>query len=151
MDAAFAHRPARAAVPRTIVACPNFPCMWDTQCFSHEGEAPISVQRVNRFADIGMPVPDPVPDLPATFHPAPPRWHVQDWFGNINRVGGVGTWVQDEIYPTCPSCARTMPIVAQFGAFTPFGAPGWEQWTEGVIYAFWCRDCRFSAITSQQT
>lgn len=141
-------------VPAQIVACPNMPCMWTGQFFSHADGAPVSMPRVNEFPDAGMPVPDPVPDLPATFHPTPPRWHVQDWGlgGNLNRVGGVGSWVQDMIYPTCPTCAQTMPIVAQFGAFTPFeGSYGWERWTEGIIYAFWCRDCRISAVTDQQT
>lgn len=26
---------------------------------------------------------------------------------NINRLGGVGSWVQDAIYPSCPTCTRT--------------------------------------------
>jgi hypothetical protein len=82
---------------------------------------------------------------------------VQDWGGsngtqNLNRVGRAGSWIQDAIYPRCRTCAREMPLIAQLDAMTPLeGSYGWEQWTEGIIYAYWCGDCHVSAVTSQQT
>ena len=148
---------ADGTVPRETSLCSRFDCMWDEQFFSHADGTPSSLPRQSSGASDGMPVPEPLPVLPVTFHPTPPRWQVQDWGGsngnqNLNRVGGAGSWIQDAIYPRCPTCDLPMPLVAQLDASTPLeDSPGWEQWTEGIIYAFWCRNCRVSAVTAQQT
>ena len=131
--------------------------MWSDQFFSHTDDYPRPLPRVNDLPDYGTPKPAPVPDLPVTFHPTPPRWRLQDWGSsngtqNLNRVGGPGSWIQDAIYPDCPGCQREMPLLAQLDGGTRFAdSYGWEEWTEGLIYMFWCADCRVSAVATQQT
>jgi hypothetical protein len=60
------------------------------------------------------------------------------------KIGGLPSWVQDSDYPTCPMCSETMIFIAQIdqGDFSGH---------EGVYYAFFCRDCRTTATTYQQT
>ncbi len=100
---------------------------------------------------------EPVPQTPVTFRPTPPRWRFQEWAlsngrQNLNRLGGEGTWVQDASHPPCARCHRPMPFLAQVDTEVEFvDGPGWDSWTEGVIYCYWCADCRVSATTVQQT
>ena len=144
----------QGVVPRELVTCVNAPCMWSVQYFAHDGDRPRALPRVNDLPDYGMPQPDPVPELSAALHLTPPRWGLQDWGGrqNLNRVGGHASWIQEAWDPDCPQCRLAMPFVAQLDGLTEFvGAKGWSAWTEGLLYAYWCADCKVSAITTQQT
>jgi hypothetical protein len=67
-------------------------------------------------------------------------------FYNLNdcsTLGGVPTWLQDGEYPRCLECGRVMPFVAQHD--------NGELSEEGIFYAFYCDDCRVSAVVYQQT
>jgi hypothetical protein len=60
------------------------------------------------------------------------------------QIGGIPTWIQDNAFPDCPWCKRTMMFVAQIdqAAFPP---------DEGIYYAFLCAQCRITATTYQQS
>jgi hypothetical protein len=62
-----------------------------------------------------------------------------------SQLGGHPTWVQDSEYPTCGSCSKTMPFIAQISCEDV------EQHREGIFYAFLCPDCAVTASTYQQT
>lgn len=139
-------------LPRQLLTCAAFSCLWAEQFFQHgDGATPESI--LPREFVPGEWDPEPLPEMAVTMHPTPPRWHLQDWGvpQNLNRLGGEGSWVQDAIHPGCPTCGLTMPLLAQFDSQTPFDGPGWAAWTEGIIYVYWCVDCRISATLKQQT
>ncbi|MFC5041240.1 hypothetical protein [Ornithinimicrobium kibberense] len=144
-------------LPGELVTCVAFNCTWDEQFFDHADGAARPIERPARPRADWQPRPEVLPVLPVSFHPAPARWQLQDWMWsngtqNLNRLGGAGSWIQDAIYPSCPRCRRSMPVLAQVDGLTPFDdILGWESWTEGLMYAFWCRECRVSAVSTQQT
>lgn len=145
------------SLPREIVLCPTFGCLWGEQFFGHDDGGPRPLPREATLPEVEIDEPQGMPELPVTFHRAPARWQVQDWAQsndrqNLNRLGGAASWVQDSAYPECPRCSRSMPFLLQVDGGTRFtGGGGWEAWTEGMIYAFWCGGCRVSAVSSQQT
>jgi hypothetical protein len=61
-----------------------------------------------------------------------------------SQIGGMPMWIQDDAYPECPCCKRTMMFLAQIdqSAF-----PGHE----GIYYAFLCAQCRITATSYQQS
>jgi hypothetical protein len=69
-----------------------------------------------------------------------------DWCGApaLTQIGGLPSWVQDDDFPDCPSCKRSMRFVAQIdqGAFDRY---------EGIYYAFLCAPCRITATSYQQS
>lgn len=148
--------PGAQPLPRQLLACGAFSCLWADQFFQHgDGATPVSVQP-REFVP-GEPDPEPLPEVPVAVHPTPPRWSFQEWgqangMQNLNRLGGEGSWIQDAIHPDCPTCGLAMPLLAQFDSETLFvGTQGWAGWTEGIIYSYWCADCRVSATLKQQT
>lgn len=149
--------PVGLDLPRELVTCASFACLWGEQFFSHDTEMPVPLTHRDHPGDDGIPVPELMPVMPVTFHAAPPRWRLQDISAcnctqNLNRVGGPGSWVQDAAFPRCPRCEHEMPLLAQLDGMTPFDEiVGWERWTEGLVYVYWCDDCRVSATSSQQT
>jgi hypothetical protein len=62
-----------------------------------------------------------------------------------SQIGGHPTWVQDAEYPTCGTCAKTMPFIGQISC------EDIEPHSEGIFYAFLCPDCAMTASTYQQT
>jgi hypothetical protein len=62
-----------------------------------------------------------------------------------SQIGGHPTWVQDSEYPTCGTCAKTMPFIGQISC------EDIEPNREGIFYAFLCPDCATTASTYQQT
>lgn len=62
---------------------------------------------------------------------------------DASTLGGVPSWVQDPDYPVCPRCSAPMMFLAQFDN----GSVG----EEGIYYAFFCGNCRISAVNYQQT
>jgi hypothetical protein len=79
-----------------------------------------------------------------SIEPRPPMQAVE-WMNEVSasQIGGHPTWVQDDAYPQCPDCGRTMMFVAQLdnGDFK----------SEGIIYAFHCSQCRVTATGYQQS
>jgi hypothetical protein len=65
---------------------------------------------------------------------------------SLNQVGGLPEWVEPDIHPSCPECSRTMPFLASMSdRQTPFGHVQFD----GIIYCFWCDDCRVSSTKIQ--
>ena len=62
---------------------------------------------------------------------------------DASTLGGVPMWLQDAEHPRCIECSRYMNFIAQHDN-GPLGE-------EGIYYAFYCRTCRVSAVSYQQT
>lgn len=62
---------------------------------------------------------------------------------DATAIGGAPLWWQSAEYPRCPRCGEWMRFLAQHD-HSPLEA-------EGVHYAFYCPDCRISAVGYQQT
>ncbi|HEX8522451.1 MAG TPA: hypothetical protein VF669_09355 [Tepidisphaeraceae bacterium] len=73
-------------------------------------------------------------------------FHAVDWLlpTTISQVGGLPAWVQSPSFPGCPRCARTMIFLAQVDNAQ-------FRTSEGIFYAFFCRECRTTATTYQQS
>lgn len=154
-------------LPSLLVTCGRFDCLWGEQFFEHrDAGPPRSLARAPRVeAGSGdpwssmptHPLPSALPVMKVAVHRTPARWQFQDWaqandMQNLNRLGGEGTWIQGARHPECPGCGLTMPLLAQFDGATPFvEGPGWGAFTEGILYCYWCVDCRVSATATQQT
>lgn len=63
----------------------------------------------------------------------------------FSQIGGAPTWIQDAAYPHCPGCGRTMCFIAQVSLEDV------DDLGEGILYAFWCAECRVTAVSHQQT
>jgi hypothetical protein len=79
----------------------------------------------------------------------PERWLWQDsnsrW-ANLNRVGGLPSWVQEEGHPMCPRCGHAMPFLMQLDSGLQAVDEGYVRWCSGLLYAFWCDRCKVSAF-----
>jgi hypothetical protein len=62
-----------------------------------------------------------------------------------SQVGGHPTWIQDAEYPICPECSKHMKFVGQIDC------PDFQEYGEGIYYAFVCEECRIAATHYQQT
>ena len=63
-----------------------------------------------------------------------------------SQIGGFPMWMGGEPHPDCPKCRRAMVFIGQVQTDDVFGEP-----SEGVTYAFLCRDCGMAATTYTQT
>ena len=63
----------------------------------------------------------------------------------FSQLGGHPTWIQDASYPSCPSCTKTMPFLAQLSH------EDIEDYSEGIYYCFVCLPCGTTATSYQQT
>jgi hypothetical protein len=63
----------------------------------------------------------------------------------FSQVGGLSTWIQDAQFPACPDCQQTMPFVGQISN------ADFEEYGEGIYYAFRCSRCNVTATCYQQT
>ncbi|MGE4207192.1 MAG: hypothetical protein AB7J86_41430 [Vulcanimicrobiota bacterium] len=70
-----------------------------------------------------------------------PAFAITEPFGlpDASALGGAPGWIQDAQYPNCPECGQWMGYVAQLDD------------GDGRYYAFFCNDCRVSAVNYQQT
>jgi hypothetical protein len=64
---------------------------------------------------------------------------------SFSQVGGHPSWEQDAEYPRCPSCTQKMVFIAQMSN------EDYDQYAEGIYYAFLCRTCLVAATHYQQT
>lgn len=81
------------------------------------------------------------------------RWQPPSYLGgwqNYSRAGGVPTWIQSGMYLSCPDCHRTMFFVMQLDSHVPLADGSLMQWMNGgMLYTFWCDQCRISGHYSQ--
>lgn len=85
------------------------------------------------------------------------RWHFQDWAlsngrENLNRIGGLPSWIQYEQYPNCPKCQNVMAFIAQLDSELPLDDESYLLWgSGGICYLFWCDNCSISGSLWQCT
>jgi hypothetical protein len=74
-------------------------------------------------------------------------FHATNIFASItfSQIGGYPTWIQHAYYPSCPKCQQTMMFEGQI-ALEDF-----EEYGEGIYYAFYCVPCKVAATSYQQT
>jgi hypothetical protein len=157
---AVARRPATKSVSRDLLSLlrgdaattDSSDRLTDTNLFEIDGTSE-ALAFLGCRQQIVVPIGDPtlVGDLPrrslvrasATRSP----WHaaMDSLPTQYSQIGGHPTWVQDSEYPTCGSCARTMPFIGQISC------EDIEPNREGIFYAFLCPDCVMTASTYQQT
>ncbi len=84
--------------------------------------------------------------LGAAAQSRPPHTAI-DWMTDVtlSQVGGLPSWIQDEAHPKCPGCNSTMMFVGQVSN------EELAEFSEGVYYAFFCRECGIGATEYQQT
>lgn len=86
-------------------------------------------------------------ELPGRFWQPPS--YVGGW-QNYSRVGGLPSWIQSGFYLSCPDCCRTMFFVMQLDSHIPLDDGSLMQWMNGgMLYTFWCDQCRVSGHYSQ--
>ena len=80
------------------------------------------------------------------------RWVWQDvnsrW-ANLHRLGGLPSWVQDPGHPGCPQCGHSMDFLMQLDSGLQAKESGYARWCSGLLYTFWCDDCKVSAFFRQ--
>lgn len=70
------------------------------------------------------------------------RWVLET---SASQIGGHPTWIQDAVFPVCPKCGEHMIFVGQLEC------SDFEEYGEGIYYAFICRECKIAATNYQQT
>jgi hypothetical protein len=88
-----------------------------------------------------------------------PRWRWQRWGdGNMDRVGGHPTWIQQAEYPPCPRCGQPAHFLLQIDSGLPRDPAYPVEWVSewywgsgGLLYVFWCDRCRVSLQYVQDT
>ncbi|MGW1493592.1 hypothetical protein [Streptomyces sp. NPDC002402] len=64
----------------------------------------------------------------------------------LHQVGGLPQWRRPDNHPRCPECHNAMPFIAFMDSSrTPFEVLDFG----GIIYCFWCDDCRVSSTKIQ--
>ena len=136
---------AQPPAPQKVFACLNCACFRPQfSRYSAEGSAerhPSSgEEELERFDDrVAL-----VLELEAV--PFPPFACAEAFaLNDASTLGGAPMWLQSAEYPQCPECGELMPFLAQLdnGAL--------EKPEEGIFYAFYCPECRVSAVSYQQT
>jgi hypothetical protein len=102
--------------------------------------------------------PDYLPDDSAHYDTIPPKrlvfsQHSRNPFQaahqlipiSSSQIGGHPNWIQDAEYPICPECNELMNFIAQLDM------ENFEEYGEGVFYAFLCKNCYIACTSYQQT
>lgn len=117
----------------------SVPTLW----FAHDREGRAQAAPASRKKP-QLPA-DPFSEVEVALFFCGERWKWQDSLysgdGNLNRVGGHPTWVQDAEYLSCPKCKETARFLLQIDS----GLDGGWMWGDaGILYVFWCDRCRWS-------
>jgi hypothetical protein len=93
----------------------------------------------------------------------PLEWAKQKWEdGNINKLGGIPTWVQYPEFPKCPTCGRQMKFLIQLNNDLPVSEPRRLEddsihkdtimfGNDGICYGYWCDKDKVSGYIWQCT
>jgi hypothetical protein len=86
---------------------------------------------------------------PATVHLSKtlPKFYKQNWGKsddqNLHRIGGTPSWVQGKQTFKCPACKNPMVFLIQVDSELPTVEGTRLLWgSGGVLYIFWCDDCK---------
>lgn len=86
----------------------------------------------------------------------PARWRAQRWEeaddGNLSRLGGAPSWIQDPDVPHCYACRKKTTFLLQLDSGLPtVKGLRWLWGSGGLLYVFWCGRCRIDAQMWQCT
>lgn len=89
-------------------------------------------------------------------HKSDERWYLQDWAGsnsrqNLNRIGGVPSWIQSADIPICPITGQKMRFLMQLDSNIKSMEGNEVCFGYGLCYVFWCDESRVSAFLMQCT
>ncbi|WP_394840328.1 hypothetical protein LVJ94_25935 [Pendulispora rubella] len=113
------------------------------------GQAPESIFRDPPSSDFKPSIQhDSVSSEPAAVMSVPAPSRVNYMFAQereLNRVGGAPSWIQGADAVPCLMCGAVMPFLCQFAD------PPDDMWSGdcGMLYAFFCVDCRVVGTTVQ--
>lgn len=145
-------------LPKLTLACHLAECGYENLFYQHNEQ--------------GMPTRIGVPDdeidcmdkadsvfLPCQvkLHKSDERWHLQDWAvanarQNLNRIGGLPSWIQSADIPICPITGQKMRFLMQLDSnIKSIGGSEVYFGSGGICYVFWCDDSRVSAFLMQCT
>jgi hypothetical protein len=76
-----------------------------------------------------------------------PKFFKQSWGNsndqNLHRIGGKPSWVQGRYNFKCPDCKKTMLFLMQLDSDLPtVDGQRWLWGSGGVLYIFWCDNCK---------
>ena len=124
----------------------------------YEHDAQGMPRRIGERTQVEYVQDEPIKECKVTLVPTPARWAAQDWGmsnsrQNLSRIGGVPSWIQDALVPTCPICGEKMEFLMQLDSGFPSGEQGGEVMfgSGGILYVFWCERTRVSAFFMQCT
>lgn len=85
-----------------------------------------------------------------------PKWFRQKWENsdhqNLNRIGGFPSWIQGKYNFTCPDCSSSMTFLLQLDSDLPtVDGKRWLWGSGGVLYIFWCDQCKIDGQIWQCT
>ena len=86
----------------------------------------------------------------------PPKFYKQSWGKsddqNLNRIGGSPSWVQGKHNFKCPVCKKPMSFLMQLDSGLPtVDGQRWLWGSGGVLFIFWCDDCKIDGQMWQCT
>ncbi len=84
------------------------------------------------------------PPLLLSKHEVNPLYAKDDY--SCATIGGIGNYVQDAVFPTCPHCHKPMKLLAQLPQDELF-----FDFMEGTVYVYYCEDCDMGGFAYQQT
>ena len=85
-----------------------------------------------------------------------PKYYKQNWGRsddqNLNRIGGTPSWVQGKERYKCPKCNKPMDFLMQLDSDLPtVDGQRWLWGSGGVLFVFWCDDCKVDSQMWQCT
>ena len=85
-----------------------------------------------------------------------PKFYKQSWGNsddqNLHRIGGKPSWVQGKQNFKCPECKKSMAFLMQLDSDLPtVDGQRWLWGSGGVLFIFWCDDCKIDGQMWQCT
>jgi len=85
-----------------------------------------------------------------------PKFYNQSWGSsddqNLHRIGGKPSWVQGKYNFKCPECKKSMAFLMQLDSDLPtVDGQRWLWGSGGVLFIFWCDDCKIDGQMWQCT
>lgn len=85
-----------------------------------------------------------------------PKFYKQSWGNsddqNLHRIGGSPSWVQGKHNFKCPDCKKSMAFLMQLDSGLPtVDGHRWLWGSGGVLFIFWCDNCKIDGQMWQCT
>ena len=139
-----------------LSVCTNHRCLGlgvDLPTYYHHGADGRPMTLDTDPEEVAFPLPFIAQDEVRLIN-TPARWKWQDsnsrW-ANLNRLGGLPSWVQDPGHPQCPECGGMMSFLMQLDSGMSAYQGEYLSWCSGLLFTFWCDRCKISAFFRQCT